>query len=98
MLKSLANMLNRKPEPQPAPPARQVAPLAPPVETPPAVRDEHTAIYQSLAMTEDIREALFPTSPRMVSAIFERPPASATPAPAPPSQAMAREAALFPIV
>lgn len=38
----------------------------------PAVPEE-SAIYESLAMTEELREALFPTTPRMVSAIFERP-------------------------
>jgi len=65
MFKSLANMLRKKP-----------------VETPPAnsangpngaARPDDASIYESLAMTEELREALFPTTPQMVSAIFERP-------------------------
>ncbi|MGA3169440.1 MAG: hypothetical protein ABSE62_00350 [Chthoniobacteraceae bacterium] len=35
-------------------------------------RTEESPIYESLAMTEELREALFPTTPRMVSAIFDR--------------------------
>jgi hypothetical protein len=47
--------------------------------------DEVTPIFESLAMTEELREALFPTQPRMVSAIFDRPsPMSRTPAYVPP--------------
>ena len=38
-----------------------------------ALRDESAPIYESLAMTDELREALFPTTPQMVSAIFDRP-------------------------
>ena len=69
MLKSLASMLMKKPaDPAPQTPA---AP-APSHDAPKLVKDENTPIYQSLAMTEEMREALFPTTPQMVSAIFER--------------------------
>ena len=38
------------------------------------VQDEETApIFESLAMTEELQEALFPKTPQMVSAIFDRP-------------------------
>jgi len=66
MLKSLASLLWKKPEE--TPPAK-----AAPRRAPRVVADEHTPIYQSLAMTEELREALFPKTPRMMSAIFDRP-------------------------
>jgi hypothetical protein len=62
---------------------------------------EDAPIYQSLALTGEMREALFPTTPRMVSAIFDRPASSsADPTPPPPASAppLARETGLFPIV
>jgi len=73
MLRLLANILNR------------IADTAP---RPANSKGEHAPIYESLAMTEELREALFPTTPKMVSAIFERaapfrsqPPAAAPSAP-----------------
>jgi len=61
MFKSLTSMLSRKSaETPPAKAAQETA-------------DEHAAIYQELAMTEELREALFPKTPQMVSAIFDRP-------------------------
>jgi len=39
---------------------------------PAIAKDENAAIYESLAMTEELREALFPKRQQMVSAIFER--------------------------
>jgi len=35
-------------------------------------RNEEAPIFESLAMTDELRDALFPTTPRMVSAIFDR--------------------------
>jgi hypothetical protein len=91
MFKSLASLLQKKPaEPPPAP-----APAPEPRDMP--RRDEDTPIYQSIALTEEMREALFPTTPRMVSAIFER-PASSSSEPPPPAPPLAREISLFPIV
>jgi len=58
MFKSFASLLRRKPVEEPAP----VDPAA----------DEQAPIYKELAMTDELREALFPKSPKMVSAIFDR--------------------------
>ena len=57
--------------------------------------DNNTApIYESLAMTDELREALFPITPQMVSAIFDRPaPLNRPQAPSP-----ARSEAGFPII
>ena len=82
MFKSLANLIAKKAEP-PRQPARPVSPFAPASEHPEA-GGEHGPIYQSLAMTAEMREALFPTTPQMISAIFER-PVAAEEAPAPSS-------------
>ena len=60
MLKFLANLLRRKPPEQVAPGNGVIA-------------DEQTPIYEELAMTEELHEALFPKTPQMVSAIFDRP-------------------------
>ena len=84
MFKSLATLLRRKPE----------------EETPPAnpVPDEQAPIYKELAMTDELRDALFPKTPQMVSAIFERsqPPLNRPPAaPAPPP---ASDGGPFPII
>jgi len=38
----------------------------------PSARSDEMPIYESLAMTEELREALFPTTPQMVSTIFDR--------------------------
>jgi hypothetical protein len=74
MLKSLASMLKKK---SPDPPEQTPAPCARRAE----IVDEATPIYKSLAMTEELRDALFPKTQQMVSAIFERPPASQSQAP-----------------
>jgi hypothetical protein len=80
MFKSLASILAKKPaDPQPARPGSLFAPAtaAEEVDAPPTTStDETTPIYQSLAMTDEMREALFPKMPQMVSAIFERPESS----------------------
>jgi len=61
MFKSLASMLRRKPGPDG------------PSGQPAAVRDETAPIFEGLAMTEELRDALFPKTPRMISAVFDRP-------------------------
>jgi hypothetical protein len=61
MLKSLANLLRRKS----SLPASGKAP---------AVVDDTTQIFETLAMTDELRDALFPKSSQMISAIFDRPP------------------------
>ena len=59
------------------------------------IADEQTPIYKELAMTEELREAIFPKTPQMVSAVFERPlpPLSRPPAPPPASDGKS-----FPII
>ncbi len=97
MFKSLANILM----PKAAEPAPVTAPAKVEHEIPEVIKDDNAPIYQSLAMTEEMREALFPTNPRMVSAIFERPTASSSPAPASPQAAVRPQAGdegFFPIV
>jgi hypothetical protein len=92
MLKSLARLLRKKPD---APAPQPSAGLGDPPDA------EDASIYQSLALTDEMREALFPTTPRMVSAIFDRTaPPPIQPAPAPPATPMspARESGLFPII
>ena len=89
VFKSFASLLQKKP-PEAAPAAADSA------------KDEDAPIYESLALTEELREALFPTRPRMVSAIFERPLySSPLTAPAPqtePAPPLARDSGSFPIV
>jgi len=58
MLKLFASLLKRKP-------------AAPAVGD--ALADDAAPIFEGLAMTAELREALFPTTPRMISAIFDRP-------------------------
>jgi len=71
MFKSFASLLRRKSTEEPEPAA--------------AAADEHEPIYKELAMTDELREALFPTSPKMVSAIFDRSVGSLSgPTPPPP--------------
>ncbi len=48
-----------------------------------AIQDEESSAFETLAMTDELRQVLFPKSPRMVSTIFDRPPAAAQCAPAP---------------
>jgi hypothetical protein len=93
MLKSLASLFKNKGD-------------AASALIPGAVPEEEAPIYMELAMTDEMREALFPTTPRMVSAIFERPAAAKGPKlPLPPPETdplfqrpMARETGQFPIV
>ena len=47
-----------------------VQPVAAPAAHSP---DDTTTIFESLAMTDELREALFPKSAQMISAIFDRP-------------------------
>ena len=60
-------------------------PAADDVAEKPAARKSHdipvdcAQIYESLAMTDELKEALFPTQTRMVSAIFDRPLSSRPP-------------------
>lgn len=61
MLKFLASMLKRKP----------AAPGSPGIGD--GLADDAAPIFEGLAMTAELREALFPTTPRMISAIFDRP-------------------------
>ena len=86
MLKSLIHIL------------RKTLGFAMPGGCPAGVTDESRSIYESLAMTEELREALFPTRPQMVSAIFDRsPPPLVRPPLAPaPSPASDREFTIVP--
>lgn len=68
MLKRLANLLKRKPAPGPAPVADDPA-------------DDIAPIFEGLAMTEELRDALFPKTPQMISAIFDRPAPLQRPSP-----------------
>ncbi len=80
MLKFLASVLRGKSEGRPR------APLVSPQQE--AIPDESAPIFESLAMTEELRDALFPKSPQMVSAIFDRPaPLGRRPAGSPPPAA-----------
>ena len=60
MLKRLATLLKRKPAPAVA-------------EADEDLVDDTTPIFEGLAMTEELRDALFPKTPQMISAIFDRP-------------------------
>jgi hypothetical protein len=62
------------------------------------LEDGSDQVYQSLAMTEELREALFPTAPRMVSAIFERPAPAPPASHAPAATPLAKETGQFPII
>ena len=65
MLKFLATLLNRMSSGDDLKAARK------------ATEDEeevHAEVFESLAMTDELREALFPKTTQMVSAIFDRPP------------------------
>jgi hypothetical protein len=61
MLKHLANLLKRKPAKAPAPKLGDES------------ADDIAPIFEGLAMTEELRDALFPKQPQMISAIFDRP-------------------------
>jgi hypothetical protein len=61
-----------------------------------ALSDDCAPVYESLAMTDELREALFPKSPQMISAIFDRPaPLVRPPMPSPVQAATSRE---FPLI
>jgi hypothetical protein len=67
-----------------------------------SLHEDDAPIYESLAMTEELRDALFPKTPRMVSAIFDRPPPlgrqpAATPE-QPPGERPAGGGPAFPII
>jgi hypothetical protein len=74
----------------------------PPRVAVPSVCDETAPIFESLAMTEELRDALFPKSPQMVSAIFDRPaPLGRRAAPTPSaasSHSPAKGGTPFPII
>jgi len=61
MLKLLSKLLKRKP----------AKALAPGLED--DLADDTAPIFEGLAMTEELRDALFPKSPQMISAVFDRP-------------------------
>lgn len=70
MFKHLATLLKR-----PATP-----PVPEPGDGPP---DDTAPIFEGLAMTEELRDALFPKTPQMISAIFDRPAPLQRPSPGP---------------
>jgi len=61
------------------------------------VADETTPIFEGLAMTEELRDALFPKTPQMISAIFDRPAPLQRPSitQAPPQAPVSRD---FPVI
>lgn len=60
---------------------------------------EDAQAFESLAMTDELREALFPKSPQMISAIFDRPaPLDRPPAAAPSRDAATQGGASFSLV
>ena len=71
---------------------------APTEVPPPGVADDTTSIYKELAMTEELREALFPKTPQMVSAIFDRPLPPLTRPPETPPPPAASDEGSFPII
>ena len=60
--------------------------------------DDEAPIFEGLAMTDELREALFPKTTQMVSAIFDRPPPLTRRAEAPSSQPPASGGGPFPIL
>jgi len=64
MMKLFATLLSRKP--MGAPGRKALSPDDDP-------EAESAPVFEGLAMTEELREALFPKTPQMVSAIFDRP-------------------------
>ena len=96
MLKALATLLRKTPvEPTP-----EVRPAPRPRPRPAPAPDENAPIYRALAMTEELRDALFPKTPQMMSAIFERPlpPLNRPPAAPPPPPPAGPDDGFFPIV
>lgn len=71
MLKRLATFLKRKPAPSPALKADEDS------------ADDIAPIFEGLAMTEELRDALFPKTPQMISAVFDRPAPLQRPSAAP---------------
>jgi hypothetical protein len=75
MLKFFASLLKRKPVPS---------------GIGDDLADDAAPIFEGLTMTPELREALFPTTPRMISAIFDRPaPLDRPSLPSAPAQASA---------
>jgi len=64
MLKFLANLLSQMSTGDSLKAARKVTEEE---------EEEKEQVFESLAMTDELREALFPKTTQMVSAIFERP-------------------------
>ena len=69
----------------------------------PVQDDENAPIYESLAMTEELHDALFPKTPQMVSAIFDRPAPldrreGSSQSPVQAAQAPAGRGGAFPII
>ena len=60
--------------------------------------DETAAIFESLAMTDELRDALFPKTPRMVSAIFDRPAPLVRPTQSPSGPSQSSGGNAFPII
>jgi len=85
MLKLLAHSL-RKILPRPS------------AQVPEPFRDESTPIFESLAMTDELRDALFPKTPRMVSAIFDRPAPLVRPTQSPSGPSQSSGGNAFPII
>jgi len=80
MLKFLANLLSQMSTGDSLKAARKVTEEE---------EEEKEQVFESLAMTDELREALFPKTTQMVSAIFERPPSernSPPPSAPPPSR------------
>ena len=81
MLNSLANLLRMRP-------SEEIAPAPPPAipARPVALKKEEGPVFKSLAMSDEIREALFPTTPQMVSVVFDRPVSKPAALPAAPDR------------
>jgi hypothetical protein len=87
MFKRLATLLKRKPARSPAPEAEE------------DLADDIAPIFEGLAMTEELRDALFPKTPQMISAIFDRPAPLQRPSPgSAPAYSPASSSGDFPII
>jgi len=68
-----------------------------PVPVPDDSADDIAPIFEGLAMTEELRDALFPKTPQMISAIFDRPAPLQRPSAA-PAPSMPYRTGDFPII
>jgi hypothetical protein len=89
MLKFLATILKREPRDAGQKGASAALDLS---------EDDAAPIFEGLAMTDELREALFPTTTQMVSAIFDRPPPLTRRSESPSSEAPASGGGSFPII